>query len=828
MTKLIHIITLTLLLLFVPGASTIAAVDFPGTAPGEVISSVDQGVFTLQNNVVSQSWQMTDGSLRPFRVINKITGNAFEQAHTELFRLSTKQPDTKPSQTYVGIRLDADRVFAVASNDGSSWTQIASFPRQEFPGDPRLVRLGKMNLHAESKDYTGEPGDVGAGRISEIKDHPPFEFKAGANQACTTEFVFPAGSTFVSCRIDRGTDKGQSWAPAMALVWEEGRRFLLVGLRDSHPAFNVTTADGERVIESKLSSYPTFDINGSTFSLQGRPKLSLIEPVANTARAADKIRGVRISADLVSQTGIHAHWKAELRDGSNYVRQTIELSSQNIVPLYGVELVDATIPQMQTIGSCPGSPAAGSGMFTGVEIPGSSNAIDASSVRIGFACKLELSASQSYQFGSVMGVSAPNQLRRSFLYYIERERARQSSPFLHYNDWYDLGFSVTAAKLEDAARQFDTELVKKRGVPVQSYLVDDGWDDTSRGLWAENLKTFPDGFAGVKTKLNALGSHLSIWISPLGGYGGAKERTDDARKMGLIPPDAELDFSYPSYKLWFQNRCLQLMREDGVNAFKWDRAGDGVSPHFMALLDVARNLRLANPNVFINVTVGTWPSPFWLNHVDSTWRMGSADVGWTGKGNERETWLTFRDGYCHRKFVEAAPLYPLNSVMHHGIVFGRCFQGAKVAKAGPDLKHEARSYFANGTNLQELYLTPSLMTADSWDQVAQAAKWAHANSDVLVDSHWVGGDPLKLDPYGYASWARRKGTLMLRNPDDQPKTISLDASVVFDLPADAPKDYALISPYKDQRIQSLELQAGEKKTVTLDPFEVLVFDANPT
>ena len=114
--------------------------------------------------------------------------------------------------------------------------------------------------------------------------------------------------------------------------------------------------------------------------------------------------------------------------------------------------------------------------------------------------------------------------------------------------------------------------------------------------------------------------------------------------------------------------------------------------------------------------------------------------------------------------------------MAHGIVHGRYFQGGDVAKAGPpDLKNEARSYFANGTSLQELYLTPSMMTSQAWDDVADAAKWAQANADVLVDSHWVGGDPLKLQVYGYASWNPRKGTLMLRNPDDQPQTITLDA-----------------------------------------------------
>jgi hypothetical protein len=327
----------------------------------------------------------------------------------------------------------------------------------------------------------------------------------------------------------------------------------------------------------------------------------------------------------------------------------------------------------------------------------------------------------------------------------------------------------------------------------------------------------------------AFGANLGIWISPLGGYGGDKERTAHAQKMGLIPPDAKLDLSYPKYKQWFVDRCRELMRTAGVNSFKWDRAGDGVSPHFMALLDVARQLRKDDPAVFINVTVGTWPSPFWLNHVDSTWRMHSADVGWTGMGDDREKWLTFRDGYAHKLFVQAAPLYPLNSAMHHGVVHGRAFQGDKVGKAGNDLKNEVRSYFANGASLQELYLTPSMMTATAWDHVAASAKWAHAHADVLRDAHWVGGDPLKLEPYGYAAWNPRQATLMLRNPDDQPRTIELDADEVFDLPRatrTATPAFDLRSPYADQRLRELKLAAGTKVTVTLQPFEVLVFDTD--
>jgi hypothetical protein len=45
------------------------------------------------------------------------------------------------------------------------------------------------------------------------------------------------------------------------------------------------------------------------------------------------------------------------------------------------------------------------------------------------------------------------------------------------------------------------------------------------------------------------------------------------------------------------------------------------------------------------------------------------------------------------------------------------------------------------------------------------------------------------------------------------------------LPAGAAKQYALASPYPDQRVQTLSLKAGLPQRVTLEPFEVLVFDA---
>jgi len=806
-------------------------VRFPGPPPGRAIASEVGNAITVGNAVLSASWRFNTTSLHPESLSNKLTGKVLSQAGTELFRLATRPPGKRLAGTCVGIRLDSDHIVALASRDGATWTELASYPRADFPGEPKLVRIGKMNLKAQAKDHS-DPGVIGEGVISELS--PPLAtvptgrltFKTGANQAFTTECPFPHGSKLIACRIDKGTDQGLSWAPALALVWEDGARFLLIGLRGNEPTFNLTSATGEKIQSVVLSDHPASDLPASAFRLVAAPRVVKLLPNIKGVRIAERIGGVAVDAELVSDHGIRAHWRAELRDGSNYIRQWVSLSAVGkAVPMYGVELMDARLENAKTIGTVAGCPVAGDGVFTGVEIPGSQASLNGDGARIGFACQLTLSPDPPYQFGAVIGVAPVGQLRRAFLCYIERERARPSKPFLHYNCWYDLGYGVDEGKMMDVVKSFHDELVRKRGVPVMSYLVDDGWDDPGKGLWTENAAKFPHGLAGLNAKMKSLDAHLSVWISPLGGYGGAKERTGWARKDGLIPSDGELDLSQPSYKKWFQDRCLQLMREAGVNGFKWDKAGEGVSPHFMALLDIARNLRQQNPELFLNVTVGTWPSPFWLNHVDATWRNGSADVGWSGKGDDREQWLTFRDGNCRSHFAVASPLYPLNSVMHHGIVHGRCFQGEKVGKSGSNLKNEARSYFANGASLQELYLTPSMMTADAWDRVAEAAKWAHANADVLIDAHWVGGDPLKLEPYGYAAWNPRSATLMVRNPDEQSKVIILDAQAVFELPTGAARTYALKSPYQDQRLRSLTLEAGKTVTLELKPFEVLVFDS---
>ena len=241
----------------------------------------------------------------------------------------------------------------------------------------------------------------------------------------------------------------------------------------------------------------------------------------------------------------------------------------------------------------------------------------------------------------------------------------------------------------------------------------------------------------------------------------------------------------------------------------------------MALIE---ELRGEKPDIYINLTTGTWASPFWFGIADSIWR-GNWDHDFCGEGSERNQWITFRDAMIYQHNVQNSPLFPINSLMTHGVIYNKGARGLTTT-SGDDLAKEIWSGFGLGTQMQEMYITPSMLTQDEWDTLAAAAKWTRWNADVMVDSHWVGGDPEKLDVYGFASWSPRKAVMTLRNPAATEQVFCFDPAAVFELPAGAPTAYRLSSP-KGDTLPADTVEAGKPVSVRLAPFEVLVLEAVP-
>ncbi len=555
----------------------------------------------------------------------------------------------------------------------------------------------------------------------------------------------------------------------------------------------------------------------------------------NASQMAARLSGRKVALEMEDKEhGLRANWSAILRDDANYVRQEVTLSATDKdVPISGVRLVDVRAPGMRVVGTVKGSPLVAGNLFFGFEHPLAESKVAGDRGIAQITRQLPLKAGQSVTYSAVMGVTLPGQLRRGFLHYVERERAHPYRTFLHYNSWYDLGYfskydELGALKVIEA---FGTELVKKRGVTMDSLLFDDGWDDP-KTLWHFHAG-FPKGFASVKDLAAQYGMAPGVWLSPWGGYGKPRqERLEYGKKQGFETNQGGFALSGPKYYERFREITLEFIRKYGVNQFKIDGTGNADSTipaaafdsDFQAAISLIREWRGLKPDIYVNLTTGTYPSPFWLQYADSIWR-GGEDHSFLGVGSWRQRWITYRDADTYSGVVMAGPLYPLNAVMLHGLIYAKSAKNLDTDPGG-DFGAEVHSYFGTGTQLQEMYVTPSLLTAKDWDTLAEAAHWARGNADVLRDTHWVGGDPAALEVYGWASWSPRKGILVLRNPSDRPQEISLDVRDAFELPAGAALVYRAHSPWKDDAAQAaITLMAGTPYRFQLRPFEVVTLEA---
>jgi hypothetical protein len=126
-----------------------------------------------------------------------------------------------------------------------------------------------------------------------------------------------------------------------------------------------------------------------------------------------------------------------------------------------------------------------------------------------------------------------------------------------------------------------------------------------------------------------------------------------------------------------------------------------------------------------------------------------------------------------------------------------------------------------------MYITPLLLSSQDWDVLAEGAKWSRANAAVLKDSHWIGGDPAKLEVYGWASRSPEKAILTLRNPSDQPQDFNADIAALLELPSGSARSFTASSPWKvDAAALPFSIPA-RPRLFHLQPFEVLTLELVP-
>ena len=599
-----------------------------------------------------------------------------------------------------------------------------------------------------------------------------------------------------------------------------------LGLQPDTELFKVLLGDGSTVAASGMK-------------LEDVKIVTLGEdPSAATAslRYAGKALEARFTYGDLSIT-----WRAVLRDGSHYLRTEMDIKAARDLSMKGIVAMNYLVAKNsaytapKVVGNTRGAILASNHIFAGLETPMGLN----SSKDEGNATHIEglwrrnttLKAGKTWNISSVVGLVAPNQLRRSFLAYSERERAVAWRPYPVYISWYELNIdrnnapapsykgNMTVEQCADVVSHWKTHFYDKYQMAPKAFVWDDGWDQY--GTWTFN-PNFPNGFDEPANEAKQMGTGIGAWLGPVGGYGqsGEYRRAYWRSKGGM-------QLSNEDYYNFFIRCCTNMIDRYDFRFFKFDgisAQASAIGPdegtrgeeNAEAIISIERAVRQKRPDIFLNTTVGTWASPFWFHFTDAVWRQ-EGDYGEAGdQGTDRERWITYRDRLVYQNFIQRSPVCPINTLMTHGFILSRW--GAVSKNMDYDgIVREMRCAFACGSGMVELYNDYKLMdeikdnqgnAGALWKDLAECIKWQQEQADVLPDAHWVGGNPWdgkKANVYGWAAWNGKKSVLTLRNPSASAQTFTTTLREALEIPSYVRGKITLTHAFSQAELQGMPI-----------------------
>ena len=599
-----------------------------------------------------------------------------------------------------------------------------------------------------------------------------------------------------------------------------------LGLQPDTELFKVLLGDGSTVAASKMK-------------LEDVKIVTLGEdPSAATAslRYAGKALEARFTYGDLSIT-----WRAVLRDGSHYLRTEMDIKAARDLSMKGIVAMNYLVAKNsaytapEVVGNTRGAILASNHIFAGLETPMGLNSCkdegNATHIEGLWRRNTTLKAGKTWNISSVVGLVAPNQLRRSFLAYSERERAVAWRPYPVYISWYELNIdrnnapapsykgNMTVEQCADVVSHWKTHFYDKYQMAPKAFVWDDGWDQY--GTWTFN-PNFPNGFDEPANEAKQMGTGIGAWLGPVGGYGqsGEYRRAYWRSKGGM-------QLSNEDYYNFFIRCCTNMIDRYDFRFFKFDgisAQASAIGPdegtrgeeNAEAIISIERAVRQKRPDIFLNTTVGTWASPFWFHFTDAVWRQ-EGDYGEAGdQGTDRERWITYRDRLVYQNFIQRSPVCPINTLMTHGFILSRW--GAVSKNMDYDgIVREMRCAFACGSGMVELYNDYKLMdeikdnqgnAGALWKDLAECIKWQKEQADVLPDAHWVGGNPWdgkKANVYGWAAWNGKKSVLTLRNPSASAQSFTTTLREALEIPSYVRGKITLTHAFSQAELQGMPI-----------------------
>ena len=499
------------------------------------------------------------------------------------------------------------------------------------------------------------------------------------------------------------------------------------------------------------------------------------------------------------------------------------------------------------------------GVFMGIEYPAADNLASGDTAGTRITCGHEIGEKiSSTGFTSewvVEGMTPDTLVKLWFMKYVNDIRVAPLRPYTLYNSWYDLRSAeyprlapenvMNESNIERIVDLLRTNMIDKHHITLDAFVLDDGWD-VYQSDWVLRRNEFPHGLKPIAEDLKKTNTALGLWLGPTGGYSFRMKRINWMREngyevVGSNPNTTMLCLAGKKYSDLVRKRVTDFVSNDEVGYFKWDgiqfscsELNHGHPPGIFSrravmesVIDKCKAVREKNPDVYLNVTSGTWLSPWWVKYANQIWMQGE-DYGYADVPSisPRDAAMTYRDLSLYDDFRKNDLWFPIQNLMTHGIIKG------SLEKLGGDTEpldkftNEVLLYLARGVSMWELYISPDILTEGEWNAIGQGIRWAKDRFPILSTTEMVGGDPKLRESYGYVHFSQNRGIIAARNPWIIPDTLKVELSPADGLDPDA-SSLVLERVYPTHWISPKLYRAGMNIHLVLDGYETAIYELYP-
>lgn len=450
-------------------------------------------------------------------------------------------------------------------------------------------------------------------------------------------------------------------------------------------------------------------------------------------------------------------------------------------------------------------------------------------------------------YNSVIGAAEGNifeQVQKAFFEYI-RSISKPVKLRRQYNSWYDHMLNITRSNIYSSFLEIEKALTRVGERPLDSFVVDDGWNDYSKDFWCFNEK-FPDEFYPFTALAESLGSQFGLWIGPRGGYN--KDTIKFAKHIqsagnGYVNNQSK-DICVASEKYIDKLTEFMLSCQKKFNLNYWKIDGFAQKPckstHHGHLTGGYRNMYFytdvwekwidlfnklyekGGSNYWLNATSYAMPSPWLLQFANSVWIQTSTDVGFEGKKgvvSDKDRMLSYRDERYLEFYKDRQFQFPQSALYNHDPVYGN---EAKVNMSDSEFRDYLFTMAMRGTAFWELYYSFNMMNDKKWRINYSVMRFLEDNMDILSKSIVFGGRPSKGQVYGYSCFDRFEGIVALRNSSESKQDFALCLNEAIGVSKELIYAKATqILPYKGSTLGDA-YSYGDTVNITLAPYETRI------